>query len=260
MRAGGYSLLDGFSIQNRLDCLKHIGRPVGPETYEGAGGGDVHHALVITDVINLPAGGNRFLAGRSGGRSIHMLGDDDTALFNEAAGRFLFRRIIAPGTGIAYAHDRLRRHGADAQEKSGIAGDDLRGSIGTDKAYKRLIRTKGAFIQELTELQTGHHPGNIAGLTDFSVEGMIVFRGAFNADIREGDLAEGNIRLIPGHCNGYVRIHIDKDDPAAGPHQIPEGTFRIPGENVGAEVDFHPVSIGFLQKTLRLDKVGGIRR
>lgn len=103
-----------------------------------------------------------------------MLTNDDAALRNKRFGSSAFLIDIKPGIGVHDFHGHIRHDGTDAEEESGVAGNDLSVVVSADitdlhiavgiEGIGLLLGGEGSVAEHFSQLHAGHDAGHIAGL------------------------------------------------------------------------------------------------
>ena len=181
-----------------------------------------------------------------------MLTDDDAALRDERLGGSAFLVDIKPGVGIHDLHGHVRNDGANAQEESGIAGDNLGVVISADVAdlhvavrIKRvglLFSGEGAVAEHFGDLHAGHNAGHVAGLIHLGEGILEVIKAGKRGEVA-GHGNEGHVRVfLSGQRHvALMAVGVGDDQVAALTHKVERavvaglifGNLVLPNDAVG---------------------------
>ena len=204
-------LLKFGAVDNALDGMDKVVRPVDAGADDGGLGRDGGHVVVIAGVVHAAS----LSSGRRGG-VIGVLGDDDAAEVDQRLGGVRFRGGVRPGADELNLHGRARADAARAQIVSGEAGNDLREGVRADVADDSLILGDLAVVDELLHLQARGNTRDIAAFIDVGEcvvrVGQIVIAAAL-----VGHADELHVRILGrnGQHGRLVAVRVVEDDLAA---------------------------------------------
>ena len=241
----GHAAFNRMSVQYRFCSAENVGRPVGPEAHQRGRRCDIHHALVVSDMIYPDSLRGCFLTRDCRSHCVGVLGDNQAAFRNQVICNALLHAVVAPASRIPHPQHSFRRSGTHAQDKGGIARNDLRAVVGCHKPDLGILRPDSAGVNQGAQLHSGDHTRRIPRLVNLSVECMVVFRQSCRIDGRQGNLAELHIRILPADIDDRLCVRVDENQAASLPDQVPDRFLRFPAVHIALHKHLDAASVCF---------------